>query len=130
MIEAVGERFEPAVFHPEPLQATIDRDVLSAPAKVAFDPELDAAVPIFHYRDSLGLEADAIVELRCGEWAAFEVKLGASPAVVDGAAANLLRLRDRVAGPPPVALCVITGSGFGFTRQDGVRVVPIGALTA
>lgn len=85
---------------------------------------------VFHYRDSLGLEADAIIELPGGEWAALEVKLGSSPAVVDGAAANLLRLRDRVARPSPVALGVITGSGFGFTRPDGVHVVPIGALTA
>lgn len=85
---------------------------------------------LFHYRDSLGLEADAIVELPGGQWAAFEVKLGSSPAVVNGAAANLLRIRDRVAGPPPVALGVITGAGFGFTRPDGVHQIPIGALTA
>ncbi len=83
---------------------------------------------VFHYRDSLGLEADAIVELPGGEWAAFEMKLGSSPVVVDGAAANLLKLRERVAGAPPVALAVITGAGFGFTRPDGVHQIPIGAL--
>jgi len=85
---------------------------------------------LFHYRDSLGLEADAIIELPGGDWAAFEIKLGSSPAVVDGAAANLLRLRDRVAGEPPVALGVITAAGFGFTRPDGVHQIPIGALAA
>lgn len=85
---------------------------------------------VFHYRDSLGLEADAIIELPGGNWAAFEVKLGSSPAVVDAAAANLLKLRDRVAGRPPVALGVITGAGYGFTRPDGVHQIPVGALIA
>ena len=71
-----------------------------------------------------------IIELRSGGWAAFEVKLGSSPVVVEGAAANLLRLRDRVAGRSPIALGVVTGAGFGYTRPDGVHVIPIGALTA
>ena len=31
---------------------------------------------VFHYRDSYGTEVDAIVQLRDGRWAAFEVKLG------------------------------------------------------
>ena len=65
-----------------------------------------------------------------GRWAAFEVQLGSSPAVVDEAAARLLRLRDRVAGDAPLALGVITGSGYGLTRTDGVLQIPIGALTA
>ena len=34
---------------------------------------------VFHYRDDLGFEADAIIELPDGSWAAFEVKLGSSP---------------------------------------------------
>ncbi len=36
---------------------------------------------LFHYRDNNGLEADAIIELPDGRWAAFEIKLGAHPAV-------------------------------------------------
>lgn len=85
---------------------------------------------LFHYRDALGLEADAVVELPGGDWAAFEVKLGSSSTVVDGAAANLVRLRYRVAGRPPVALGVITATGWGLTRPDGVLQVPAGALAA
>ena len=85
---------------------------------------------LFHYRDALGLEADAVVEMPGGDWAAFEVKLGSSTAVVDAAAANLMRLRDRVAGRPPVALGVITATGWGLTRPDGVLQVPAGALAA
>lgn len=89
---------------------------------------LDAQV--FHYRDEKGLEADVIVELPNGRWAGFEIKLGSSPEVVEGAAASLLKVAAKVAGEPPVALGVITGTGYGLTRPDGVLQIPIGALTA
>jgi predicted AAA+ superfamily ATPase len=85
---------------------------------------------VFHYRDNVGLEADAVIELPDGAWAAFEIKLGSAPAIVDAAAAALLRLRDRVAGRPPKALGVITGTGFGLTRPDGVLQIPAATLTA
>lgn len=85
---------------------------------------------VFHYRDEKGLEADVIIEMPDGRWAAFEIKLGGSPAVVEPAAANLLRLRDKVAGDAPLALAVITGTGYGLTRSDGVLQIPIGALHA
>jgi predicted AAA+ superfamily ATPase len=85
---------------------------------------------VFHYRDETGLEADLIVELPDGRWAGFEIKLGSSPEVVDRAARSLLRLAHRVAGQPPVALAVITGTGYGLTRPDGVLQIPIGALGA
>ena len=61
-----------------------------------------------------------IVEMPDGGWAAFEIKLGASTQVVDGAAADLIALRDKVDAPPPLALGVITGSGYGIVRKDGV----------
>lgn len=84
---------------------------------------------VFAYRDGTGLEADAIIELPDGRWAAFEVKLGFGE--VDTAAAHLLRVRDRVdpqATGEPVALAVITATGFGYVREDGVAVIPYGAL--
>jgi hypothetical protein len=28
----------------------------------------------------------------------------------------------------PAALAIITGTGYGYTRDDGIQVVPIGAL--
>lgn len=83
---------------------------------------------LFHYRDENGLEVDAIIELPNGRWAGFEIKLGFHPRVVDPAAAALARLRDKVAGDPPLALGVITGTGYGFTRPDGIHQIPIGAL--
>jgi len=84
---------------------------------------------VAHYRDSDGLEVDAIVEARDGRWAAFEVKLGFSQ--VDEASANLQKFVKRIDTSrcgPPAALGVIIGSGYGFKREDGVHVIPIGAL--
>ena len=90
---------------------------------------LDAQV--FAYRDETGLEADAVIETADGRWAAFEVKLGLRD--VDVAAEHLLRLRSRIdpeeAGEP-LALAVITATGYGYVRTDGVAVIPVGALTA
>ncbi len=88
------------------------------------------AAQVFHYRDESGLEADVVIETADGRWAAFEVKLGASAAIVDHAAANLLDLRDKVSADPPLALGVITGTGYGIVRKDGVLQIPIGALRA
>jgi uncharacterized protein len=86
---------------------------------------------LFAYRDESGLEADAVVEMPNGRWAAFEVKLGLGD--VDVAARHLLRLATRVdtgAAGEPLALAVITATGYGYMRDDGVAVIPIGALAA
>lgn len=91
----------------------------------AYADAIDAT--IYHYRDEKGLEADVVVELPDGRWAAFEVKLGSSPEVVDGAAASLLKLVEKVQGEP-VALGVITGTGYALARPDGVLQIPIGTL--
>ena len=84
---------------------------------------------VYHYRDNTDLEVDAIVEAADGRWAAFEVKLGSSR--LDAAAANLLKFADRIdqgrSGKPAV-LGVIVGMGYGYLRDDGVAVIPIGAL--
>jgi predicted AAA+ superfamily ATPase len=82
-----------------------------------------------HYRDSGGLEVDAIV--RTGDsWGAFEIKLGGTEAI-DEAAAALRKFADRIdtsrTGPPEV-LAVIVGNGYGYMREDGVQVIPIGCL--
>ena len=88
-----------------------------------------ADAEVFHYREKGGLEVDAIVQANDGRWAAFEVKLGEGRA--DAGAANLLRLAQRVDPKrmgEPAALGVIVSSGYGYTREDGVSVIPIGAL--
>jgi predicted AAA+ superfamily ATPase len=82
-----------------------------------------------HYRDSSGLEVDAIIEAGDGRWMAFEVKLGQGQ--IDDAAANLSRFVERIDTARcgrPALLGVIVASGYGFRREDGVAVIPIGAL--
>ena len=84
---------------------------------------------LFHYRDKNGLEADAVIHLHNGRWAAIEVKLGDS--WIDDAAANLLKLRDKVntdAMGEPAFLAVITATRYAYTRPDGVHVIPITLL--
>ena len=84
---------------------------------------------VSHYRDSTGLEVDAILEFPDGRWGAFEVKMGMG--AVDEAAANLLALAAKIdtsKTPAASILCVITGNGFAHRRPDGVCVVPLGML--
>ena len=83
---------------------------------------------VFHYRDDTGLEIDAIVERYDGAWIAAEVKLSPAADVVDGAAASLLRLRDKIAARSAqdmAGLMVVTSVGAAYRRPDGVQVVPI-----
>lgn len=85
---------------------------------------------IAHYRDSSGLEVDAIVERGDGTWIALEVKLGGE-AAIDSAARSLLKLADTVEHRhvgPPANLVVVTATGYGYRRDDGVLVVPLTAL--
>jgi predicted AAA+ superfamily ATPase len=84
-----------------------------------------------HYRDETGLEVDAIVIGADGAWCAIEIKLGASPGVVDAAAESLLKFAARIDTTrmgTPAALAVLTGTGPGFVRKDGVVQIPYGAL--
>jgi uncharacterized protein len=81
------------------------------------------------WRDANGNEVDAIVTARDSRWAAFEVKL--NPREIDAAAASLLRFAANVdtdRHQEPACLGVITSTGVGGRRPDGVQVIPIGAL--
>ncbi|MCL2392986.1 MAG: DUF4143 domain-containing protein [Oscillospiraceae bacterium] len=85
---------------------------------------------LYHYRDSRGLEIDAVLEYADGTWGAFEVKLGIG--AVDEAVKSLLTFADKIDTDkmkPPTTLTVITGNGFAHRRPDGVNVVPISTLT-
>jgi len=50
---------------------------------------------VYHFRDKSGLEADAVIHLRNGSWAAFEVKLGDQDKIDEGAQ-NLLKLASNI----------------------------------
>ena len=91
---------------------------------------LDAKV--FHYRDSTGLEIDAIVERRSGEWVGIEVKLGGERAL-DEAVANFGKLRTRLTQQQLgrlASFCVITGGQTSYTRPDNIHVISLGHLRA
>jgi hypothetical protein len=84
---------------------------------------------IYHYRDKTELEADLIIKLRNGNWAAVEVKLGNKQ--IEESANNLIKLSQKVDTEkmnPPVFLMVLTGGNVAYQRPDGVLVVPIGSL--
>lgn len=86
---------------------------------------------LYHYQDYEGKEIDAVIELKNGNWCAFEIKLGANQ--IDEAATNLLKLNQKIKndpkGKPAKILCVICGlSNAAYKRPDGVYVVPITAL--
>ncbi len=85
---------------------------------------------LYHYQDYDNKEIDAVIELKNGNWCAFEIKLGANK--IDEAATSLRLVHDSIleaGGTPPSVMCVICGmSNAGYRRPDGVYVVPITAL--
>ncbi len=84
---------------------------------------------VYHYRDKSNLECDAIVVLRDGRWGAIEIKMG--PKEFDTASENLFKLKERIdldKMQPPSFLMILTATNIGYTREDGVHVVPIGCL--
>lgn len=84
---------------------------------------------VFHYRDKSGLEADLIIRLRNGRWAAIEVKLGQKQ--LEEAAQNLLTLKNRINSEKmgdASFLMIITGGEYAYQRSDGIWIVPIGCL--
>ncbi|MDR2090146.1 MAG: DUF4143 domain-containing protein [Clostridiales bacterium] len=85
---------------------------------------------IFNYRDSGGLETDAVVHLGNGKWGAAEIKLGGDENIEAGAA-RLRALKEKIDAETmnePSFLAVITAVGYAYRRMDGVYVIPIGCL--
>ena len=72
---------------------------------------------------------DIIVEAADGSWGALEVKL--SPNWVEEAATKLKKFAsvvDTKKRGEPAFLGVVTAFGYGYTREDGVHVMPIESL--
>lgn len=85
---------------------------------------------VYHYRDKNGLEVDAIIHLRNGNWGAIEVKLYSEENIQEGAK-NLLKLAsiiDESKMKKPSFLMVLTATDTAYVREDGVYVVPITCL--
>lgn len=89
-----------------------------------------------YYHDRYGLEADAVLHLDDGRFALIEFKLG-SGEIEEGAQhlltiTELVRKHNERENQPvlrePDMLIVITGGEMAYTRGDGVKIIPIGAL--
>lgn len=82
-----------------------------------------------HYHDNSNLEADLIISLNSGKWAAVEVKLGSKE--IEEGAEHLKKLAANINTdkfPAPSFLMILTGGEFAYRRDDGVFVVPLGCL--
>lgn len=86
---------------------------------------------VFHFRDRNGLECDAVIHLRNGNYGLVEVKLGGEKLISEGAA-TLKKLAGKIDTDKmkvPAFCMVLTGVGqYAYQRDDGVFVVPIGSL--
>ncbi|MGN1345027.1 MAG: ATP-binding protein [Traorella sp.] len=86
---------------------------------------------VYHYRDSKGLECDAVIHLRNGSFGLVEIKLGGDKPIEEGAK-TLKSLENKIDTNKmkgPSFLMVLTGTGnYAYRRADGIYVVPIGCL--
>lgn len=86
---------------------------------------------VSHYRDSKGLECDAVLHLRNGSYGLIEIKLGGERLIEEGVKTlnDLESEIDTGKMPSPAFKMVLIGVGdFAYRRPDGVYVVPIGCL--
>ena len=89
-----------------------------------------------YYNDKYGLEADAVLHLDDGRYALIECKLGSRD--IEEGAKHLLTLKsfvqkynetsEQIKLREPDLLIVITGGEIAYTRNDGVKVVPLACL--
>jgi len=86
---------------------------------------------VYHYRDKTGLECDAVVHLRNGEYGLIEIKLGGDDLINEGAN-SLITLSEKIDTDKmhkPAFMMVLCGiAPFAYKREDGVFVVPISCL--
>ena len=86
---------------------------------------------VFHYRDKNGLECDAVVHLRNGNYGLIEIKIGGETLIEEGATSlkKLAEKIDTTKMKTPSFLMVLTAvGGYAYQRKDGVLVIPIGCL--
>ena len=91
---------------------------------------------VSYYHDRYGLEADAVLHLKDGRYALIEFKLGSKE--IDMGAEHLCKIERLIAEynkkekQVPLRLpdlkLVITATEYGYKREDGVYVIPLGCL--
>ena len=89
-----------------------------------------------YYHDRYDLETDAVLRIANGQFALIEFKLGSSE-IEEGAmhlieVQNLIREYNKKEKQVPLRepdlLIVITGGQLAYTREDGVKVIPLACL--
>lgn len=86
---------------------------------------------LYHFRDSSGLECDAVLHRRNGDYGLIEIKLGGKDNIEKGSETlkSLAEKIDTDKMKAPSFLMVLIGVGqYAYRRPDGVFVVPIGCL--
>jgi predicted AAA+ superfamily ATPase len=86
---------------------------------------------IYQYRDSKGLECDAVIHLKDGSYGLIEIKLGGDSLIEEGAK-NLKDLASKIdinkMKEPSFMLVLCAKAPFAYRRKDGVYVVPVTCL--
>ena len=91
---------------------------------------------VSYYHDRYGLEADAVLHLGDGRYAIIEIKLGSNE-INDGAEhlneiERLIKQHNENEPQVPLRLpdlkIVLTGTEYGYKREDGVFVIPLACL--
>lgn len=91
---------------------------------------------ISYYHDRYGLEADGVLHLNDGRYALLEFKFGSSQ--IEEGAKHLNRIEDlikeynqnekQVPLQLPTLKIIVTADKYGYRREDGVFVIPLGCL--
>lgn len=91
---------------------------------------------ISYYRDRMNLEVDVVLQLDDGGFALIEFKLGSKQ--IEEAAKHLLEVvnlirkanesRTQHKLKEPDLLMILTGGEIAYTREDGIKIIPIGCL--
>ena len=91
---------------------------------------------VSYYHDRYGLEVDCVLHLNDGRYALIEFKLGTHE-IEDGARhlnkiEELIKEHNKEEKQCPIRLpdskIIITGAKYGYKRDDGVFVIPIGCI--
>lgn len=87
---------------------------------------------VYHFRDKKGLECDAVIHLRNGQYGLIEIKLGGETLINDGVGTlnSLENQIDTTHMKVPAFKMILTATGdYAYRRpNDGIYIVPIGCL--
>lgn len=87
---------------------------------------------ISHFRDSNGLECDAVVHSQDGRYGLVQIKLGSDDETIEQATKKLKGLTSKIddseLNKPSFLMILVGNAPYAYRREDGIYVVPIGCL--